>query len=137
MVPLYEADMVPLHEADMVPLHEADMVPLYEAVNLNLPVNTFSEAVIPLRAAGKIGCMDTLRDWLYIIHCTLYMYTMYTIQYMDTLRDYGNKKGICSNLSDGNEMNRKHCNKGSKCGFLNYTKSNLYKNVNFILSCQA
>ena len=113
------------------------LVPLYEAVNLNLPVNTFSEAVIPLRAAGKIGCMDTLRDWLYIIHCTRYMYTLYTIQYMDTVRDYGNKKGICSNLSDGNEMNRKHCNNGSKCGFLNYTKSNRYKNVNLILSGQA
>ena len=47
----------------LVPLYEADMVPLDEAVNLNLPVNTFSEAVIPLRAAGKIGCMDTLRDY--------------------------------------------------------------------------
>ena len=113
--------MVPLYEADMVPLHEADMVPLYEAVNLNLPVNTFSEAVIPLRAAGKIGCMDTLRDWLYIIHCTRYMYTLYTIQYMDTVRDYGNKKGICSNLSDESKMNRKHCNVVSKCNLMKLT----------------
>ena len=64
----------------LVPLYGADMVPLLdEAVNLNLPVNTFSEAVIPLRAAGKIGCMDTLRDWLYIIHCTyiVYVYIVY------------------------------------------------------------
>ena len=40
-------------------------------------MNSFSRAVIPPTAANKIGCMDTLRDLLYIIHCTLYRY--YTI----------------------------------------------------------
>ena len=59
------------------------LVPLYEAVNLNLPVNTFSEAVIPLRAAGKIGCMDTLRD-------------------------YGTPKRDLLKHFTSNEMNRKH-----------------------------
>ena len=30
---------------------------------LYLLVNSFSKAVIPLTAASKIGCMDTLRDY--------------------------------------------------------------------------